>query len=308
MTKEISFIIPAFNESRHIKSCLSSIINESSQADLNIQVIVIDNGSTDNTAEIARIFPVELYSIARSSVSFARNHGASRAKYRVLAFIDGDVAITTDWIKCISDNYNNFINNPLFITGHQCSVPQSGSWIEQYWFKNIEDQLLGGANIITTKDAFALLKGFDETLKTGEDYDFCLRAIDLKIKYQTNPAFKAIHLGFPHTLTAFIKREYWHGEGDFKSFDRFIQSPVAIIAIIYLALIIIFILNLIFENWINAVFTFLAILILNTIITIKRFYRTNIRTIAVNSFLNFMYFIARIGSLYRAIKNKRLRY
>jgi glycosyltransferase involved in cell wall biosynthesis len=308
MPKAVSFVVPAYNESCYIEACIRSILRSFADQFISFQIIVVDNGSDDSTAEIARTFPIEVFSIARNSVAFARNYGAKKAKHPIIAFIDGDVEITDEWASCLSAKYNDFLESPGFITGHQCIVPETGSWIEQHWFKNIKDQLLGGANIITSRQAFDDIGGFDESLKTGEDYDFCQRYIQQGMDYSTDPEFKAIHLGFPHTLKGFLKREYWHGEGDFKSFARFRRSIVAIIAVTYLALLVALFLSALMEYWRIASSILVALAALNLAITLKRFSQCPVRTILVNYFLNFCYFLARIGSLFRMLKNRALAY
>ncbi len=308
MPKAVSFVVPAYNESRYIEACISSIIKSCEDQLITFQIIVVDNGSDDSTAEIAGKFPIEVYSITRNAVAFARNYGVTKAKHPIIAFIDGDVEITSEWASCLSAKYDHFLESPRFITGHQCIVPETGSWIEQHWFKNIKDQLLGGANIITSRQAFDDVGGFDESLKTGEDYDFCQRYIQQGIDYSTDPEFKAIHLGFPHTLKGFLKREYWHGEGDFKSFAHFRRSLVAIIAVVYLVLLITLVILALTGYWMCAFIPLAALAILNLLITLKRFSQCPAKSILVNYFLNFCYFLARIGSFFRMLKNRALSY
>ena len=308
MPKAVSFVVPAYNESRYIEACIGSIIESCEDQSISFQIIVVDNGSDDSTAEIAGKLPIEVYSIARNSVASARNYGVTKAKHPIIAFIDGDVEITSEWASCLSAKYNHYLESPRFITGHQCIVPETGSWIEQHWFKNIKDQLLGGANIITSRQAFDDVGGFDESLKTGEDYDFCQRYIQQGMDYSTDPEFKAIHLGFPHTLKGFLKREYWHGEGDFKSFARFRSSLVAIIAVVYLILLVALFISAITGYWIFAFSTLATLASLNLLITLKRFSQCPMKSILVNYFLNFSYFLARIGSLFRALKNRKTKF
>jgi len=155
------------------------------------------------------------------------------ASHELLVFIDADVVITHRWTQTLLQHYDRYLEQPLFIAGHQYIVRQNGTWIEKHWFGNIQDKLLNGGNIITTSQAFAVIGGFDGTLKTGEDYDFCSRALAAECSYLDDKGYEAIHLGFPRTLAHFIKREYWHGEGDFKSLSLFAKSPVAIIAVLY---------------------------------------------------------------------------
>jgi len=308
MNIDLSIIIPAYNESRYIKSCLSAITQQCNSNGINAEIIVVDNGSTDTTAAIAKQYSEKVFSINRSSVSCARNFGVKQSSYPVIAFIDGDVAITKKWTQCLIDNYQHFIAEPLFITGHQYMVPENASWIELYWFKNIKDQLLAGGNIITSKIAFAKIGGFEESLKTGEDYDYCIRSINAGIHYDTNVNFEAIHLGFPHTLKDFIKREYWHGEGDFKSIKHFLKSPVATLAIIYLTIQLVTITSLLLNKIDIFLSTITFLLLLNLLITYWRFRKFGIKIILICSVLNYAYFNARAFSLFRAIKNLNKKY
>ncbi len=301
----LSVIVPAYNESLYIETCLHSIKTECNKLDINLELIVIDNGSTDNTPILAKKFTEHVFSIPRNSVSYARNFGVYKSTNTILAFIDGDVEVTSRWAQYVFENLNAFNENLLFLSGYQCVVPQNGSWIELHWFSNLKDQLLGGANIVTSRKAFDTINGFDESLKTGEDYDYCIRSINSGINYSPNRALEAIHLGFPHTLRDFIKREYWHGEGDFKSFSRFSHSPVAIIAVVFLIVQIVAIGSLLNQRFDIFIVMIAIIFSLNLLITLKRFSQCRLKTIAINSFLNYAYFCARIGSLYRALCNRK---
>ena len=99
----ISFIIPAFNEQDFISRCLGSILDGCKGSRIDVQVIVVDNGSTDETASISSGFTGEVYSIGRASVSFARNYGVTKAAHNIIAFIDGDVELTDEWFNTLRE-------------------------------------------------------------------------------------------------------------------------------------------------------------------------------------------------------------
>jgi len=298
---QLSVVVPAYNESSIIETCLSSITQLASRFKVELDLIVIDNGSTDDTAALASNYTTNVHSIARNNVASARNYGAQIARFELLAFIDGDVELTEDWMHCLVDNASNFINNPLFLAGHQCVVPSDGSWIERYWFSNLKDKLLGSANMITTKTAFMAVGGFDNNLDTGEDYDYCRRSIDLGINYFTNAKFKAIHWGFPNTLKSFMRRECWHGQGDFISFGRFLDSKVAMLAIALISMHILFFYSILKGYILLSLLIFTGTMVVNTLITYKRFSDSPINLLFMNSFLNYCYFLARAFSLARAL-------
>lgn len=105
LNKKISVIIPVYNTEKHISKCIESVCNQTYQ---NLEIICIDDGSTDYSGEI-----VENYSKTDSRIivvhqenkgeSNARNKGLSLAKGQYIAFVDCD-----DWIE--SDMYETLIN------------------------------------------------------------------------------------------------------------------------------------------------------------------------------------------------------
>lgn len=304
MAVEISFVIPAYNESQFIERCLQSISSRINRYELEAEIILVDNGSTDDTVEKGRLYTSNIHSIGRNRVSVARNYGARHAKYELVAFIDGDVEITDSWVEAIIANYNSMANSPLFVTGAQCRVPLDGSWIEKYWFSNLKDRYLGGANILTTQTAFRLIGGFDEGLETGEDYDFCLRSIsEIKVSYMANEQLEAIHLGFPNDLANFYRREEWHGRGDVVNLKTAVCSPVIIIACIYFLLTFLMTLSTIVGCLDITCYLLVILFGLNLVLTLWRFKGAQLSALALitNSGLHFIYFFARFMSMFSKI-------
>ena len=85
----VSVIIPAFNAEAHLGKCLSSIASQA--CDCRIEMIVIDDGSTDDTARIARSFPdVTLIQQQNQGPAAARNRGLEAATGELIAFLDSD--------------------------------------------------------------------------------------------------------------------------------------------------------------------------------------------------------------------------
>ncbi len=307
MKPKVSFVIPAYNEARYIEECLGSIVNEA-RGQIDFELIVIDNGSSDETARLAKLYTDQVYSIERSSVSKARNYGAGEAVNDIIAFIDADVTVTSDWINQFKNLYASLHANKDFITGSQCLVPPNGTWIERHWFSNLTDQYLGGANIVTSKEVWENIAGFDESLKSGEDYDFCVRAIGQEVRFVKDDNFKAIHLGFPKTLKAYLRREYWHGEGDFESFARLRSSIVAKIALLYVFLHLFMAISILLQNYMWTANAMVVLVVVNALLTYKRFQGSGFKTLLLNSWLNYLYFCARATSALRAFRNRRQPY
>jgi len=100
MKLKLSLIIPVFNEQENIRNLLKSIIENSSD-DYDIEIIVIDDGSTDNTKKIVLEFGnlIKYIFINKSGVAKARNIGIKNATGSLLFFFDGDVTLKSDTLK-----------------------------------------------------------------------------------------------------------------------------------------------------------------------------------------------------------------
>jgi glycosyltransferase involved in cell wall biosynthesis len=303
MLPMISFVIPAFNEERFIGDTLRAIARHCRDADMQAEVVVVDNGSTDSTPAIAADLCSTLLRTPRASVSHARNLGANAATADFIAFIDADVVITREWVDAFLQ-LRRSAPPELLLTGFQYVVREQASWIEESWFKNLKDKLLNGGNIVISRAAFARTGGFDKDLKTGEDYDFCERAIAAGVAYAPDPAFKAIHMGYPRTIGHFVRREYWHGEGDFKSLRSFVRSPVAIIAIFYLLAQVVAVVAALLSDSRLGLAALLGLAVVNIALTVLRFHPKTLKQHLQNNIGNYLYFTARSFSLVRALKNR----
>lgn len=79
----LSIIIPAYNAQRTIEKCLNSVL---SSKDKNDEVIVVDNGSSDNTIGLAQKFKVKIIICKKRGASAARNYGVKFAKHDYILF------------------------------------------------------------------------------------------------------------------------------------------------------------------------------------------------------------------------------
>ena len=94
----ITVIIPVKNNPAGIALLLESLENQTLSKD-QLEIIVINNGSTDHTKEIVKQFPVKLYIEKRPGSYAARNLGIKKAKGRYIAFIDSDCLATPKWLE-----------------------------------------------------------------------------------------------------------------------------------------------------------------------------------------------------------------
>lgn len=103
MIQRISIIIPAYNEERYLARCLDSV---ALQAELPFEVLVVDNNSTDRTAEIAGRYPfVTVVRETQQGRVYARNAGFESARGDILARIDADAVLPPGWTTRVAQHF-----------------------------------------------------------------------------------------------------------------------------------------------------------------------------------------------------------
>ena len=104
---KISFVIPAYNEESYIDDCIDSI--ERNAYGHFHEILVVDNGSTDRTASIAKSRPkVRVVFEPNRGITHARQRGMESASGDILAYIDADTRITKEWIGVVKNSFNEY--------------------------------------------------------------------------------------------------------------------------------------------------------------------------------------------------------
>jgi glycosyltransferase involved in cell wall biosynthesis len=303
----ISIIVPAFNEANYIEKTLSTLngfIRGST-----VEVIVVDNGSSDKTADLCRQFKwVKVVQLnCRTTVAEARNIGVGQSANKCLVFIDADILVTEEWFFAVSRFAKDIESNNLLVTGNKVSVSQEPSWIEASWFaclKSTSASYINSGNLICSKQLFDLIGGFDNKLKTGEDVDFCERARKQGAIVKPDPQFFVYHEGYPKTLKAFFARERWHGIGDTQSFEKFLASKVALLSLFVALLTICFLISIGLGSYKYAVVIFLGLCLINLFVLIKRLKITSAPQFFSSLVLNYIYLMARFTSIFSHKQNR----
>ena len=103
----INIIIPVYNSEKYIKKCLDSALSQSYK---NIEIIVIENGSTDNSLKILKEYEknITLIVLKEKGLSLARNKGIDVSKGKYISFLDSDDSIDNTYIEKL---YNSLIDN-----------------------------------------------------------------------------------------------------------------------------------------------------------------------------------------------------
>lgn len=228
----VSVIIPALNEESVIGRCLEALRQNVYPRDA-FEVIVVDNGSKDRTVEIALGFSGDLnlrtLHCSHVLVTSLRNFGAASAQGDILAFLDADCIVPTDWLDSA---VFHFSKKDEGIVGGHCSTPPNSPWVPRTWYldrqtyKTGKVSYLPGANLIIRHVDFVRVGRFDESLETNEDCELCERARQRGLQVTAYSELGVIHLRDPQTLWAFYRKQAWHGKHVIKVFLRNLPSTV----------------------------------------------------------------------------------
>ena len=171
MTIDYSFIIPAYNEEDYLQATLTALQEAMSQVDLSGEIIVVDNNSSDKTAEIAESHGAKVIFEAINQISRARNAGAKEAQGRYLIFVDADTIVPN---ALLQQAINNLESNQI-IGGGACvagDIPLHFSlqFLLKLWnLISIYTQSAAGSFIYCQRDAFEEIGGFSEAVYASEE-------------------------------------------------------------------------------------------------------------------------------------------
>lgn len=186
----LSIIIPTLNEEKYLPLLLKSI---QAQEFGDYEIIVADAASKDKTVEIARNFGCKV--IAGGLPAKGRNEGAKVAKGELLLFLDADVVLPKGFLK---EFLEKFKNKKLDIASCGLQATERGIiyrlgeklWnlyfkLNQYFFP-----CAGSFCILVKKKLHQKLRGFDETIRVGEDFDYVRRVKKMgKFHFFLSPSF-----------------------------------------------------------------------------------------------------------------------
>jgi len=222
----ISVIIPTLNENAVIQQCLKAL-SSNRLSKTAFEVIVVDNGSTDATVETVRQFQalhsLKVISLKRVHISALRNRGAAEARGKILAFLDADCLALADWL---TNALRLFEDHGEGIIGCHYQIPDDATWVGRVWCQNRLTERVGNVSYVPSGDLlidrelFFQVGGFDESLQTNEDFEFCQRVIAAGFTVKSYQELRVVHLGTPRTLLGFYKKQRWHGTHVFAVFLR----------------------------------------------------------------------------------------
>lgn len=212
----ITFVVPVRNDAVRLGQCLASIAaNDRRDA---YDIVVADNGSTDNSVEVARKAGAEVVELPRVNVAQMRNTAATRATGDLLAFVDADHLLDGHWIDAALDIFRDAT---VTAAGAHYTSPPNANWVQRAYdrFRPKQHGLhdtdwLGSGNLIVRREAFRRVGGFDASLETCEDVDLCNRLRLEGLRLVGDDRLRSVHQGDPSSLRAVFFGELWRGRSN----------------------------------------------------------------------------------------------
>lgn len=213
----VSVIIPAYNEEKHIGKCLSSLLNQDYQ---NLEIIVVDDGSKDGTKEIVKEHPVKLLVQNHKGAGAARNNGAKEAKGEILVFVDADQFFDKSYV---SELVKPIIDGKCIGTHH---LIERIANLDKIWALCWRRQMSEKEHVLPEesgifrailKEKFISAGGFDPEKGYFDDttlYD------KLKVKAKGTNAICYHHV--PETLREIFNQKKWMGESEKRLFSPYL--------------------------------------------------------------------------------------
>ncbi|WP_034044734.1 glycosyltransferase family 2 protein [Wocania ichthyoenteri] len=207
MAPFFSVIIPLYNKEKYIEDTLRSVLNQTFQ---DFEVIIVDDGSTDNSVEEVNKVEdsrISIFTIENQGVSHARNFGISKASTNYIAFLDADDLWLSNHLELQKYMIENFPNCGLYASAYEkrnynikiesyyLNIPKN--WVgivENYFESSFVSCIAWTSAVIVPKNVLQNFGGFDEkiTLGAGEDTDLWIQ-IALQYKVAFNNQVTAIY-------------------------------------------------------------------------------------------------------------------
>lgn len=169
----LSFIVPAYNEELELPLTIAAV--HRGAEDQKYEVVVVDDASTDRTAEVARNAGAEVVSINRRQIAAARNAGAHHARGDILVFVDADTRISPKHISgAIRALEAGCTGGSARVEVHGVIPLWATIFLRVFCTIYFGLNLGAGAFLFTTRKNFDAVGGFDETLFIGEEVYFSL--------------------------------------------------------------------------------------------------------------------------------------
>lgn len=211
---KVSIVVPVYNRADMLADVITALLQQTHPS----EIVVVDDGSTDNTADVAKAYPVRYVHQENRGPAAARNKGFQMSTGQVVAFTDSDCIARPDWIEKLLEGFAHDDNgvvagsydiaNPVRLLPRLIHEEIKGRHAE---FKT-HIRAFGAYNVAVKRNVFEDVGGFDESYRTasGEDNDLSYRILASGHQILFKPDALVFHY---HTerFGKYLKEQYRHG-------------------------------------------------------------------------------------------------
>lgn len=214
-----SVIIPAYNAQNTVAQCLDAL-DKQDVPKINYEIIVVDDGSTDETPDIVQRFPVRYFRQSNQGPATARNKGAREARGDIILFTDSDCVPLHNWIEEMARSFDDqtvmaakgaYLTKQKSLTARFAQV----EFEERFeMLKKVESiDMIDTYSAGYRKSVFLSLGGFDPSfpVANNEDTDLSYKMSHAGFKMVFNPKAIVYHLNHPDSIRKYARLKFWRG-------------------------------------------------------------------------------------------------
>ena len=218
---KVSIVVASYNADHTLKACLESL-GKLNYPDY--EIVLVDDGSTDTTPQMARQFPRVRYfrHDQNRGLSAARNTGIAAAESEIIAFTDADCRADEDWLFYLVGDLQNSgfagMGGPNLLPPEDspvaAAVMVSPGGPAHVMLDDRQAEHIPGCNMAFYKWALAVVGGFDPNFtRAGDDVDLCWRLQQAGCKIGFSPAAFVWHYRRPN-VGAYLRQQRGYGEAE----------------------------------------------------------------------------------------------
>jgi len=226
-TPMVSVVICAYNAERTMRACLESLTKLEYP---NFEVVIVDDGSRDSTADIAKEFPqFRLIRQPNKGLSVARNVGMQAAVGEIVAYTDSDCVVDPHWltlmVRTMLEKGFDGCGGPNYAPHEEgrieaCCAASPGAPCHVLVADDVAEHL-AGCNMVFTKAALLKIGGFDpQFTAAGDDVDACWRMLDSGLRLGFCPAAFVWHFR-RNTIKAYYGQQRGYGRAEAMLYARY---------------------------------------------------------------------------------------
>jgi glycosyltransferase involved in cell wall biosynthesis len=231
----ISVVIPTLDSAARIRRALQAMVAAGACTEFDWELIVVDNNSTDGTADVVTSFasehpelPLKMVLEAKAGISAARNQGVASARYPIIAITDDDCIVTPSWLNDIREAFERepacqLVCGRVELQDHRDARISIRDFIDHCDITTlgaIRERMMG-CNVSIARDVFDAVGGFDTSfgppnfIQSADDYELFYRALRAGFRLEYVPSIRVFHAHGrrTHAEVAAIRRRYIRGYG-----------------------------------------------------------------------------------------------